>query len=92
MWVLIVAALTTSAAAISALERPAAISLSTSTSRLVRVVGERVVLPGAAEGCGDEALLDRGVEVGAAVGDLADRAFDFLGTCVLGEVAARARL
>ena len=92
MWVLTVAALTTSAAAISVLERPAAISLRTSTSRVVSSSGSVAFCRGGVEDGRDEALLDGRVEVGVSVGDGADRAFDLFGARVFGEVAVRAGL
>ena len=92
MCVLTVAPLTTSAVAISVLERPAAISLRTSISRGVRSSGGGAVAGGGVEDGRDEALLDCRVEVRAPGGDGADRLFDLFGAGVFGQVAAGAGL
>ena len=91
-WVLVVCSLTTSSAAISALERPRAISRRTSSSRAVSSSSAA----GAAVGSWprgevlDQAPGDRGREQRAAVGDDADRGQQLVLGGVLEQEAARA--
>ena len=96
MWltcVLTVAVLTTSEAAISPFECPAAMSRKTSTSRDVNSSGvpERLRAARSVEGGLDETPLNNRVEVRLAVRDGADRALDLLGARVLRQVAPRTR-
>ncbi len=91
--VLTVAPLTTSAAAISPFDKPAAISFRTSTSRDVSWSGStRVGADCACEHGSHEPLLDHRIEVCSPGGKRSDRLLDLLGARVLRQVAARARL